>query len=88
MDNEQNNEIIYPITIGDLQNEAIRRIGRKLTYDELHIAKKCVESGLSFVMDITLKASIEEAVAKNRPAKFWNGQQRLWQKIQRQKYKP
>ncbi len=65
METKQKAEVIYPITIGDLQNDAIKRIGRELTDDELHIAKKCVESGLSFVMDITLKAAIEEAVDKN-----------------------
>lgn len=59
-------EVIYPITVGDLQNDAVKRIGRKLNDDELYTAKKCVESGLSFVMDITLKAAIEEAVDKNR----------------------
>lgn len=58
-------EIIYPITIGDLQNDAIKRIGRELTDDELHTARKCVESGLSFIMDITLKAAIEEAIDNN-----------------------
>lgn len=62
MENKQNTEVIYPITIGDLQNDAIKRIGRELTEDELYIAKKCVESGLSFVMDITLKSAIEEAI--------------------------
>lgn len=59
-------EVIYPITIEDLQNDAVRRIGRKLNDDELHIAKKCVEWGLSTIADITLKSAIEEAVDKNR----------------------
>jgi len=66
METKQKTEVIYPIMIGDLQNDAIKRIGRELTDDELHIAKKCVESGLSCVMDITLKAAIEEAIDKNR----------------------
>ncbi|MBU3965102.1 hypothetical protein KKG29_04680 [Patescibacteria group bacterium] len=69
MNDEQNNEVIYPITIGDLQNDAVKRIGRKLTDDELYTAKKCVECGISFVMDIALKAAIEEAVEKNRQTK-------------------
>lgn len=64
---ETNNtaEVIYPITIGDLQNDAIKRIGRKLNDGELHIAKKCVECGLSTIMDITLKSAIEAAVDRN-----------------------
>ncbi|MEK7117428.1 MAG: hypothetical protein AAB861_01500 [Patescibacteria group bacterium] len=66
MNNKQSNEVIYPITIDDLQNDAVRRIGRKLNDDELHIAKKCVEWGLSSVVDITLKSAIEEAIDKNQ----------------------
>jgi len=69
METQENMKVIYPITIGDLQNDAIKRIGRKLNDDELYTAEKCVESGLSFVMDITLKSAIEEAVDKNRKTK-------------------
>ncbi|OGF22363.1 hypothetical protein A2Y83_04010 [Candidatus Falkowbacteria bacterium RBG_13_39_14] len=69
MNTKQKTEVIYPITIVDLQNDAIKRIGRELTDDELYIAKKCVESGLSCVLDITLKAAIEEAVNKNSQTK-------------------
>ena len=65
MKTRENMKVIYPITIGDLQNDALKRIGRKLNDDELYTAEKCVESGLSFVMDITLKSAIEEAIAKN-----------------------
>ncbi len=62
METQENMEVIYPITIGDLQDGAVKRIGRKLNDDELHTAKKCVEWGLSSVTDITLKSAIEEAV--------------------------
>ena len=65
METQENMKVIYPITIGDLQNNAIKRIGRKLNDDELHTAKKCVEWGLSSIVDITLKSAIEEAVDKN-----------------------
>lgn len=66
METNRATKVIYSITIGDLQNDAIKRIDRKLTFDELHIAKKCVEWGLSSIVDITLKSAIEEAVDKNR----------------------
>ena len=66
MKTRENMKVIYPITIGDLQNDALKRIGRKLNDNELYTAEKCVESGLSFVMDITLKSAIEEAVDKNQ----------------------
>ena len=62
---QESAEVIYPITVGDLQNDALKRIGRKLNDNELHTAKKCVEWGLSEIVDITLKSAIEEAVDKN-----------------------
>lgn len=64
MYSEQDDEIIYPVTIKGLQSEAIVRIGRRLTEDELYTAKKCIEWGLASVIDITMKVAIEEAVAK------------------------
>lgn len=54
MKTNQNTKVIYPITIGDLQNDSIKRIGRKLTDSELHTAKKCVEWGLSSIIDMGL----------------------------------
>ncbi|HLB32030.1 MAG TPA: hypothetical protein VJL27_00565 [Patescibacteria group bacterium] len=66
MEIQENMNIIYPITIEDLQNDAVKRIGRKLNGDELHTAIKCVEWGLSSITDITLKSAIDEAIGKNR----------------------
>ncbi len=65
METQQDKNVIYPITVEDLQKDAIKRIGRKLNEDELYTAKKCVEWGLSSIVDITLKSATEEAVDKN-----------------------
>jgi len=44
-----NDGIIFQITVEDLQNEAMERIGRKLTDDEMDIAREGVEWGLGDV---------------------------------------
>jgi len=58
----QDDQEIFTVTIDNLQNEAINRIGRKLTDDELYTAKKGIESGLSFDIDTVMKAAIDEAI--------------------------
>jgi hypothetical protein len=39
--------IIFQITEQDLQNEALERIGRQLTDDEIKIAKEYIEWGIA-----------------------------------------
>ena len=48
MNNRQDNDdekILFIVTVGDIQQESIRLIGRKLTDDELHIAAKGIDWG-------------------------------------------
>lgn len=46
MDKQNKNELVFSICIEDLQNEAIEKMGRMLTDDEIEIAKKGLEMGL------------------------------------------
>ena len=46
METLQSNEIVFAITKEDLQYEAKEKIGRELTDEEIHIAKKGLEFGL------------------------------------------
>ena len=66
---KQNNEIIFSITVEELQNEAINRIGRKLTDDELYTASKGIESGLSFDIETIFQTAVEEAVEEKSKTK-------------------
>jgi hypothetical protein len=64
MNNNKQNNIIFSITTEELQDEAIRLIGRKLTDEELYTARKGIEAGLSFDIETVFKTAIEEAVKK------------------------
>lgn len=54
--------IIFSVCVEDLQNEALMKIGRKLTEDEIHNASKGIEAGLSFDIDTIYATAIDEAI--------------------------
>lgn len=60
--NNKRDEIIFSVTVEDLQNEAVNRIGRKLSEDELYTAKKGIKSGLSFDIETVFQTAVDEAV--------------------------
>lgn len=60
--NKKDEEIIFSVTVGELQQEAIRLIGRSLTNEELYVALKGIESGLSFDIETVFKTAIEESI--------------------------
>ncbi len=61
-ENKKDEKIIFSVTVGELQQEAIRRIGRSLTEGELYKASKGMESGLSFDIETVFKTVIEESI--------------------------
>jgi len=62
MDKNNNETVVFAVRIEDLQGEAIQRIGRELTEEELYKASKGIEFGLSFDIDTVFETAIEEAV--------------------------
>ena len=63
----QEDDFIFVITKEDLQNEAMTRIDRKLTDDEIEIAKNGIEWGISDVaLDITYNTIFTEMIKMAR----------------------
>ncbi|MCL2154264.1 MAG: hypothetical protein FWH53_01230 [Leptospirales bacterium] len=55
-------DIIFAITIKDLQSEAIERIGRQLTEEEIKIAKDGLEWGLLTGIDVVYNTILTEMI--------------------------
>ena len=53
-------EILFVITVADVQHWAEEKLGRRLTYEELQIAKDKLERGLSEDIDMVYSAIFEE----------------------------
>lgn len=53
---------VFTMMVEDLQQEAEKLIGRRLTEDEIINATKGVEAGLLFDLDAVFATAIEEAV--------------------------
>ena len=53
-------EILFVITVADVQHWAEEKLGRRLTYEELQIAKDNLEWGLSEDIDMVYNTIFEE----------------------------
>jgi hypothetical protein len=64
MDNIDNNYLVFAITLDDLQREALEKIGRILTDEEIDIAKKGLEFGLLTNIDVIYRTIFCEMIEK------------------------
>lgn len=62
MENNELNETIFAITIHDLQRNALEKIGRLLTDEEINISKKGLEYGLLTDIDTVYKTIFNEII--------------------------
>ncbi len=62
----QENKIIFAITIDDLQFEAKEKIGRELTEEEIHIAKKGLEWGLLTDIETVYQTIFNDMIKNER----------------------
>lgn len=74
-----NNETIFSVTVEELQNEAMRRIDRKLIDEELYSAGKGIIAGLSFGIGTVFGAAIDMAV------EIWKAEKKSVHTIARKK---
>ncbi len=61
---QQQNDLVFSITLEELQSEALRNIGRTLTDKEVYIAKKGLESGLMTDIDTVYKTIFFEMITR------------------------
>ena len=59
------NNILFVITVEDMQEYAMKKIGRELTEGELDIAKEGLENGLLFDIDTVYNTIITEMIKKD-----------------------
>ena len=57
-------ELVFAITLPDLQHESLEKIGRVLTDEEIHVARKGLESGLLTDIDTVYKTIFSEMIGK------------------------
>jgi hypothetical protein len=67
MNNFTKNEIVFAITVEDLQNEANKKIGRELTDDEINVAQKGLEFGLLTDIDTVYNTIFGEMIENEHP---------------------
>ena len=62
MNNQNNSELVFAISLEELQFEAKERIGRELSDEEIEVAKKGLQYGLLTSIDVVYGAIFEEMI--------------------------
>lgn len=58
----EKDKLVFSITLEDLQSEALEKIGRTLTEEEVQVAKKGLEFGLLTDIDTIYKTIFSEMI--------------------------
>lgn len=64
-DKMDKSNLVFSISLKDIQEEAKRRIGREVEEDEIYIVKKGLESGLLTSIDIVYHTIFTEMIEEN-----------------------
>ena len=64
MDTIEKDNLVFSITIENLQSEALEKIGRSLTEEEIQVAKKGLEFGLLTDIDTIYKTIFSEMIGQ------------------------
>lgn len=62
MKNRKESKVIFDVTEEEVQFEALRYLGRRLTESELDLASKSMYDGLATTIDIVFRAAILNSV--------------------------
>ena len=63
----ERNELLFYITKEDVQNEAMEKLGRHLTDEELYVARKGLDWGLMTGIDIVYDTILFEMIKNKNP---------------------
>ncbi|MFH0924761.1 MAG: hypothetical protein V1872_03875 [bacterium] len=63
---DNNKQLVFAITLEDLQGEALEKIRRTLTDEEIFIAKKGLEFGLLTDIDTVYKTIFTEMIGNEK----------------------